>query len=298
MIKNILSFDIGGTFIKYGIVNSRGKIIFKNKNKTPENNKTEIINFIKNIALNLKSIYNIDKISISIAGIVNTNGLIVFSPNIKYLENVNLKEEIYKNTNIETFIENDVNCATLGELWYGSGKDKENFIMITFGTGIGGAIVLNGKLLKGANNGAGEIGHMIINENGQLCNCGNRGCYEKYSSISALIDIYYKETCEQLTAEEIIKKAENLEEPSLTLYNEFINHVVTGIKNLTYILDTGLIIIGGNICKNNKFLKDINYKFKESVLPFYKEKTKIIKAKLDNDASLYGAAYLALKYKV
>lgn len=298
MIKNILSFDIGGTFIKYGIVNSRGKIIFKNKNKTPENNKTEIINFIKNIALNLKSIYNIDKISISIAGIVNTNGLIVFSPNIKYLENVNLKEEIYKNTNIETFIENDVNCATLGELWYGSGKDKENFIMITFGTGIGGAIVLNGKLLKGANNGAGEIGHMIINENGQLCNCGNRGCYEKYSSISALIDIYYKETCEQLTAEEIIKKAENLEEPSLTLYNEFINHIVTGIKNLTYILDIGLIIIGGNICKNNKFLKDINYKFKESVLPFYKEKTKIIKAKLDNDASLYGAAYLALKYKV
>ena len=305
-MKNIACFDVGGTFIKYALINSEGKIILKNKFHSPkencrENIPMEMVNKIKEF----QKQYNVDKVGISTAGQVDSKkGEVVFaSANLPEYTGAKLAEYIKRELNIEAFVENDVNAAALGEKWKGAGKHREDFVCVTLGTGIGGAIIINGKLYKGVSGSAGEIGHTIINEGGEKCNCGCNGCYERYASTSAFVRQYIEKakTCgieviEHIDGEKIMDLVHNGDKIAQEVYDEFLNHVANGLVNVTHILDPGVIVVGGGIsAQGEEFFKALNKKFKERAMDSYAEHTSIIPAQLANDAGIYGACYIALE---
>ncbi|MBB6698215.1 ROK family protein [Clostridium algidicarnis] len=304
-MKNIACFDVGGTFIKYALINEEGSIIFKDKVASPKENCNETIprEMVK-IIKRFQEGHNVDKVGISTAGQVDSKkGEIVFaSGNLPNYTGTKLSEYIKNALGLDTFVENDVNAAAIGEMWKGAGKGQKNFACVTLGTGIGGAIIINGKLYKGSAGGAGEVGHTILNEEGEKCNCGGNGCYERYASTSSLIRQYKERALlekidvdKDINGEKIMKLVHNGDTIALNVYDNFLNHVVNGLVSITYVLDPGTIIIGGGIsAEGEEFFKALNYKFKNKVMSSYGSYTKIIPAALQNDAGVYGACYIAL----
>jgi glucokinase len=303
-MKNIACFDVGGTFIKFAVINSNGEIIYKSKFPTPLANCKETIPLaIISQTKELLKKYTIQSVGISTAGVVDSeNGEIISaSGNLPGYTGARLAEIISTELTLKVFVENDVNSAALGEMWMGAAKGKNTFVCITLGTGIGGAIVINNRLYKGVGFGAGELGHMVINEDGEPCNCGSYGCYERYASTSAYIRMYTKAAKSQgtiidtITGEEIMDKVAKKEELACKVYDEFMNHIVSGLISIAHILDPGFIIIGGGIsAQGESFFAEINKRFKARAIPAYGRHTEIVQAKLQNDAGIYGACYIAL----
>jgi glucokinase len=297
-LKKVISFDIGGTFIKYGVVNSEGEILMKTKFPSPDKDcGTAIPEHLINVINNLSKEYEISGVAISTAGQVDSKkGEVVFaSDNLPDYSGAKIVKIISESTKLKCILENDVNAAAIGEMWKGAAIGKDTFFCMTLGTGIGGAIIINGKLYNGAGGFAGEIGHTIINEQGEKCNCGGHGCYERYASTSSLLRNYIKESGikGEVSGIEIIKKVNENDPIAIKIYNEFLDHIVTGLVNITHLLDPGLIVIGGGISEQGEpFFNELNKKFKDTVLKSYASYTKIVKAKLGNDAGLLGAAYL------
>lgn len=297
-LKKVVCFDIGGTFIKYGVVNEEGRILMKSKFTTPnENCAVSIPEHLISVINTLSKEYEISGVAISTAGQVDSEkGEIIFaSDNLPGYSGSKIVKIITNSAKLKCIVENDVNAAAVGEMWKGAAAGENTFFCMTLGTGIGGAIIINGKLYKGAGGFAGEIGHTIINENGEKCNCGGKGCYERYASTSSLIRKYLKESGikGEISGIEIIEKLNKNDPIAIRVYNEFLDHIVTGLVNITHLMDPGLIVIGGGISEQGEpFFAELNKKFKNMVLKSYASYTKIVQAKLGNDAGLLGAAYL------
>ncbi|MGM9974890.1 MAG: ROK family protein [Clostridiaceae bacterium] len=302
---NIACFDVGGTFIKFAVITIDGEILTKNKFPSPtENCRIAVPEGIIGKAKELMKEYEIAAVAISTAGVVDSQeGSIIFATdNLPGYTGARLKASIEEALKLPVAVENDVNAAAMGELWMGAGKDRDSFLCLTLGTGIGGAVVINGKLYKGINNGAGEVGHIIIEEDGEPCTCGNSGCFERYASTSALIRGYLREAQKEglnissITGEEIMEKVKEEESLALKVYKRFLKNLVRGLVSLTHVLDPGLIVIGGGISSQGKpFFEEVNELFREQVITTYRKGTEIVPAKLKNDAGLYGACYLVLK---
>lgn len=303
-MKNIACFDVGGTFIKYAVINSDGNVLVKGKFVSPlEDCRETIPNCISIKVRELQREYQLSSIGISTAGQVDSEkGEIIFATdNLPGYTGAKLSEKIFKKTGLNTYVENDVNAAALGEMWKGSAVGRKTFVCITLGTGIGGAIVIDGKLFKGVRGSAGEIGHIVINENGERCSCGLMGCYERYASTSALVRQYIDKAKNQgidisaINGEKVIDRVHNGEALACMVYNEFLDHIVTGLVSITHLLDPGLIIIGGGISAQGKpFFDEITARFKKRAMKSYSGHTDIIPAQLQNDAGIFGACYIAL----
>lgn len=304
-MKNIACFDVGGTFIKYAVINSNGDILYKSKFPTPsENCRDKVPECISEKVKELKRDFTLYGIGISTAGQIDSQqGRVVFATdNLPGYTGAELSKTIMSSVGMKVYVENDVNAAALGEMWRGAGTGADTFVCITLGTGVGGAIIINRKLYKGVKGGAGELGHMTIEENGDPCSCGGAGCYERYASTSALLRNYLKQAkkqydyVEEINGEKIMEKVNKREGLACNIYNMFIDHIVTGLINITYILDPGLIIIGGGISAQGKtFFDELNKRFKERVMESYGDHTVIVQAKLQNDAGIYGACYIAME---
>lgn len=306
-LRYCLSFDIGGTFIKYAIIDNKGMIYKKDKINTPSYPAKETIpNTLIDIFNKLKSEFNIDCIGVSTAGQVDVDKC-----EIKYATNsipgyigTNFRECIRKRFNIPVFADNDVNSAAIGEMWLGNGRGVKNFLCMTLGTGVGGAIIIDNKLHRGNNYSAGEIGHFIIFPNGYKCSCGLNGCYERYASTSALIRIYKEELIKNnlpcndtYTGEYIVDLYYKGDSIASLVYDKFLDYISYGISNLIRILDIGLVLIGGGISEQgDPFFSEINKRFKKYVIDVYKDGTIIKQAALKNDAGVIGAAYNSFLY--
>lgn len=304
-MKNIACFDVGGTFIKYAVINSGGDILCKDKIPTPGYNcRVTIPEGIIRVIDRLKEQYNLHAVGISTAGLVDSKeGVITAAYNLHEYSGTRLSETVKEGTGLEVFVENDVNAAALGEMWKGAAKGKDTFLCIALGTGVGGAVVIDGKVVKGVSGAAGEIGHIIINEEGEKCSCGTKGCYERNASTSALIRNYINSANkngirvneENINGEEIIKLVRSGDKLALKVYNKFIDSIVTGVVSITHLLDPGLIIIGGGISDQGQiFFDEINDAFRRRVIKHYSGHTNIVHAELGNDAGIYGACYIAL----
>jgi Transcriptional regulator/sugar kinase len=296
-----MCFDIGGTFIKYGVVDEEGKILNKGKFDAPKTDckntiPSELIRKIKKIQME----YEIYAVGICTPGNVDSKkGEIIFSSdNLPGYTGAKLSEKIKRETNLDCYVENDVNAAALGELWLGAGRGKDTLVCITLGTGIGGAIIINNKIYRGVGHGAGEIGHATIDIHGEKCACGGIGCYERYGATSSLIRNYARLAnidVSEADGEKIIELVNQGDSLAIKVYEEFIDNVVIGIVNIVHFLDPGMVIIGGGISDQGKhFFDKINCRFKEMVMPSYRNYTKIIQAELKNDAGIIGAAYNVL----
>lgn len=300
-MQKIACFDVGGTFIKYATIDEAGNILYKSKKATPRSNcRVKIPELIAELVEEMSKDYSLNAIGICTAGNVDpNNGEIIFaSDNIPEYTGAKLSEYLIKRTGLPCKVENDVNAAAIGESWIGAGRNVSSFICITLGTGIGGAIINDNKLINGSFNGAGEIGHMVISEDGIPCGCGGRGCYEQYASANALVAAYEAEAgIDKGTADGriVFEKIRTKDEAALKVYEGFIKHVVTGLINITHLLDPGLIVIGGGISESgDDFFEALNKDLKKRLIPAYQNHTSIVKASLGNDAGLIGACKIAL----
>ncbi len=292
----ILTFDIGGTNIKYGICDENYKLIETHKIPTDaEKGGQELIEKIIGI---VESYKDIDRVAVSTAGQVDSeNGIVVYSTGkIPYYTGMMVKKIIENKTGIQTFVENNVNAAAMGEAQFGAAKDVSDFICLTYGAGIGGAMFLNGKLYKGAGSSAGEIGHMITHAGGKQCNCGGEGCYECYASANALISAVNKVSDKPLDAFQIFDK-ENFEKPEIRFeIDKWIDEIIIGLINVIYIFNPSLIVLDGGIMNEDYIIELIDRKIYNRLMDNYRY-VNIVRSRLGNDAALLGVAYQAANMK-
>ncbi len=286
----ILAFDIGGTEIKYAFCDESFNLT--EKNSIPTNAHEGGKRIIERIVEIIKSSSGVDRVGISTAGQVDgIKGEIVFATDsIPGYTGTKIKEIVETETGIPTAVENDVNSAALGEAIFGAAKGYTDFICLTYGTGIGGAIYLNGKLFTGSSFSAGEFGHIITHAGGKKCTCGGEGCYEAYASAGALVRNVAEKLGKKMNGREIFA---NFDNPEIRiLIDEWIDEIVTGLKSLIYIFNPLLIVAGGGIMNESYITDEINKRLQKELMPSFRN-VSVVKALMGNDANKLGAAYLA-----
>ena len=298
-MKKAIGIDIGGTKINIGVIDEEGNIIDKIKLDTERNKGREhILNNLKEVIGELTAKFHIEAIGIGTPGFINVDtGIVTFAgETIANWTGTNIKKEIEKVFPIPVIVDNDANVAAIGEGWLGAAKNFNSFIMITLGTGVGGAFYTEKSgIIRGQNWQAGELGHMILYPNGIKCNCGQNGCVEQYVSGTAIERLYREKHNENLSGKEIFERAYNGDEKCKPIVADFINNLAIYLVSLKNLLDPEAVVLGGGLIGSKKywldsvkeqFIKRLNSKICFSIIP----------AKLSNDAGMYGAAKLALEY--
>lgn len=290
----ILTFDIGGTNIKYGLCNEKFELSDLHTIPTEASKGGQYI--IEKVIDIIETYTDIDRVAISTAGQVDSeNGIVVYATgNIPYYTGMMVKKTIENKTGITTYVENDVNAAALGEAKFGAGVGKSDFICLTYGTGIGGAIYLNNSLYKGSASSAAEFGHMITHAGGIECTCGGKGCYERYASTRALIEAVNAVSDEPLNAFTIFEK-KNMNNPKIrAVVDNWIDEMIIGLINLVYIFNPPLVILGGGIMNEDYVIDLIDRKIYKQLMENFANVT-IVRSKLGNTAGMMGVAYEASK---
>ena len=309
--------DLGGTNIKAGLVDENGNILYKDmiptdKSKSYQGIAGDIAELIKSMLKNNGSdIKEVKSIGIGVPGTCDSSrGIIVFADNICF-KNVYFADEIKKYFDIPVCVCNDANCAAFGE-YQNMNENADDIVFVTLGTGVGGGIIINKKLYTGKNGTAGEIGHIPINQNGITCNCGASGCWEQYASVTALIRLTNEYAAENplskvakrikdegLSGKTAFILAKEGDEGGKSIVEKWINNVSAGLVAIINTLQPEYIIIGGAISREGDFLlKPIIENMSKNVYYNIEGKTKIVTAKLGNDAGIIGAALLGKGYVV
>ncbi|MEG2396013.1 MAG: ROK family protein [Oscillospiraceae bacterium] len=290
----ILAIDIGGTAIKYGVVNENFEVCEFFEIATDAHlGGPHLMNKILNIVDTY--IAEISCVGISTAGQVNSKeGKIIFaSENIPYYTGTEIQKNINaKYPNLPVSVENDVNSAATAEAIFGSGKDVGDFLCLTYGTGVGGAMWLNGKIYSGHKFSAGEFGHIVTHTGGRRCTCGNVGCYEAYASTTALTKAVKHATGRDLNGREIFSK-ENFANPEIRIViDRWIEEIIGGLTTLIFIFNPACIVLGGGIMNEDYVISEIRKRISSRNMDCFKS-VHIEKAKLKNQAGMLGASYLA-----
>lgn len=311
-----IGVDLGGTNIVVGIIDENYKIVAKASRKTNAPRAAEGIfddmaDAIKE-AMSQIHITNDDVISIGVGtpGSVNKGEeLIEFANNLGF-DNVPSYKLLRERTGFEkVYFDNDANCAALGEAVAGCGKGVKDFIMITLGTGVGSGIIVNGKLVTGVNYAAGEMGHTVIVYDGLQCNCGRKGCWEKYSSATALIaqtkeamrknynSLMWEIAGNDLnkvngrTAFDAMRKGDVTAQ---AVVNNYVAMLSCGIGNIINIFQPSMVCVGGGVGNEKEnLLGPVRKLLKSEVYTIHaKKQTQLVAAELGNDAGIIGAALL------
>lgn len=310
-----IGIDVGGTYLKAGVVDEEYRLLYKKKIRLqPFADTAEfaemLLQLTKDVAEESDTeLKDVERVGIGFPGIVDDRrGVVVHITNIA-VDDLDLRSIFRERLGLPLHLGNDANCAALGEYYAGAGKGSSSFVVVTLGTGVGGGIVLDGKTVEGCNGSGGEVGHMVIVPGGEVCNCGRRGCYERYASANAL----KKFTAEAMKAHrdsllwELTEgKLENIEgytpfeaaragDPwGKEVCETYTDYVALGAANLVNILAPEVLAFGGGVCEQPDLMAPLVEKIaRESFgcgrgLPA----TKIVRCTLGNDAGIIGAAML------
>lgn len=312
--KYCIGIDIGGTFIKGAVVDLNGKIVKDGKVPSqteigPDQITQNIISLVKTLISDC-GLTNQDICGIGMGspGMVDSQqGTVVFAGNLGW-EDYPIAQKVANATGLKVKVANDANVAALGEVKFGGAKDYDNIVMITLGTGVGGGIIVDGKMLEGNRSAGAEIGHTVIVYGGQPCTCGRKGCFEAYSSATALIretknamlahknskmwEIGSLDNVSGITAFDYAKKDEYAAE----VIENYISYLACGIVNLANIFRPQAVLIGGGVCgQGDNLIKPLQKKVDAEL--FGKGKgpsVPIFVATLGNKAGVLGAAALVL----
>ena len=293
MEMKILAADIGGTSIKVGISNKEGKIeLLKAFDTESEKGGKYLVEKLIKI---ISEYEDYDAIGISTAGQVNSiEGSIIYAnDNIPNYTGTQLKKILENHFKVPVKVENDVYAAALGEQHFGVAKGFTDFLCLTYGTGIGGAIVLNSKLYKGYTGLAAAFGHIITHPFGNKCNCNKAGCYETYASTTALIkkakEIYPDVINGRLFFERLAEGDQSL----VKVLHDWVEEVAIGLTSLIHIFNPQVIIIGGGVMEQENVAQMVSSKVRELTMECFSD-VKIMKASLGNKAGVLGAVSLHL----
>lgn len=293
-MKKVIGVDIGGTKISGGLLDENGNLLASDKVDTDAHEGRDVV--VNNIIKLIKKLpyEQAQAIGIGSPGFIDTeNGIITFAGNIKGWTGLNLKKEIEKYFDIPVFIENDANIALVCEKWIGAGKDFDDIVMITLGTGLGGAVFNQGNLLRGSNFQGAELGHMILYPGGNSCTCGQEGCAETYCSGNAISNEYERLTGIKKTSEEILSLTDEDLSSKKVLEDYQLNlaYYLTSLRN---IFDPQAIIIGGGVINSKDLWWDGMIENFKKVCHKY-ESVDVLPAKFLNDAGMIGAGKIALE---
>lgn len=307
MEKNhVIGIDVGGTTVKIGIFNIEGELLNKWEipTDTSDKGKNILFDISKSIDKTIEDM-NIKKddiigVGMGVPGPVDSKGILHKAINLGWGV-FNIQEESEKIFNLPVIAGNDASVATLGEMWQGAGKGHKNVIMITIGTGVGGGVVVDEKIVTGAIGGSGEIGHIVVDFNETCnCSCGKKGCLEQYTSATGIVNSFKKlvekgdfktnVSTENVTAKDIIDGAKNNDEICQQVVRETGRLLGVALSYAGCICDPEVYLIGGGVAKAGDIIvKPIRETYKKYV--FHSAiNTPIRLATLGNDAGIYGAA--------
>ncbi len=287
-------FDVGGTAIKFGMVDENFEVLFSEE--IPTNKFKDTDNMVMAAMDDKLQEYagQYDAIGISTAGQVDfENGVINDGVgNIPNYNHSNLRGTFEAKYNVPVAVDNDVNCAGLGEAHFGAGRGYNDFLCLTYGTGLGGCIYMNGDVYRGSKYAGGEFGHMATHANGRQCTCGRIGCYEAYAACRVFTTTVSERMGKPMTGRDIFAP-ENIINPIIVEeLDKWEDEIALGLRNLCYIFNPNLIVMGGGIMAEDLIIEHVREKLYAQLEPNYIH-VKVEKAQLRNKAGMLGAAWLA-----
>ena len=299
--------DIGGTTVKCGLFTTEGELLEKweIKTRTEENGKAILPDVAETILKKMeeKGIAKADVIGVGVGvpGPVDSQGVVHRCVNLGWGV-VNVAEELGNLTGLKIKVGNDANVAALGEMWQGGAKGSKDVIMVTLGTGVGGGIIVDGKVVAGFNGAGGELGHITVNNDEiEACNCGQYGCLEQYTSATGIVRLAKRKLAKSteetsireipnLTAKDVFDAAKAGDAAALEITEEFGAYLGQALVNLAATVDPAVFVIGGGVSKAGDILLETVRKYFYDHAFYGNQKTKITLATLGNDAGIYGAA--------
>jgi len=314
----VIAVDLGGTNIRVAAVDERGTIHMRLKRPAfPQEGKrsmsTIILSAVEEISRTIPK-NQLKGVGLAVAGALNIHrGIITQSPNLPGCDNYPIRDELQTTFLKQTpiIVENDANAAALGERWKGAGVGINDLLCLTLGTGIGGGIILNGKLVHGADGMAGELGHITVVPDGPRCKCGNDGCLEALASATAIIREATKALAEYppgetrgrwnegektVTAEMVYRSAKAGNPMCRDIYYVMGKYLGIGIASLINIFNPEMVVIGGGVsCAWELFTPSMKAEIEKRAFKIPAQRARIVPAACGDDAGLLGAAYLALQ---
>lgn len=315
MSKYAVGVDVGGTTVKLALVSESGDIFRQTSvptlgDQAPEVTINQIRDAVKQFETHLNPNDSILGIGIGVPGVVDLDGgTVSYPPNLKGWGVVRLGDHVKKATGYETKVENDANVAAFGEGIFGAGSDYDSFIMITLGTGVGGGIVINRKIYRGVFGGAGEIGHISIQQDGPICACGNQGCIERFIGQHHIVDFAHSLLSmfpdsplarigheRRLEVKDLSIYANKNDQLSIHVFERIGKLLGVALTSILHILDIRTFIIGGGVAGAGDFIfKPAEDHIKSHALASMRQSVKLLPADLGNNAGVLGAAALVYK---
>lgn len=310
--KYVFGVDLGGTTVKMGLFSVEGEVLDKWEIVTRKENNGSLI--LGDIADSIKAKIaeksfqpeEIAGVGMGVPGPVKEDGTVLKCANLGW-GIFNVAKELEKLTGLSVKVGNDANVAALGEMWQGGGKGYLNVVMVTLGTGVGGGIIINGKMIAGTNGAGGEIGHMKVDyEETDVCGCGKTGCLEQYSSATGIVRIAKKvlekenmpsklRELKEITCKDIFDFAKEKDEIALQCVDILGDYLGTALANVACVADPEVFVIGGGVSKAGDFLiQAIKDKYVKNAFHACRN-AEFTLATLGNDAGIYGSAKLILE---
>lgn len=303
----VFAVDLGGTHLRVALVDDSGRILRQLKQETP---KGDSANCIINALANAAEQWSAEKqrvvaTSIMVPGAVDADKAVVLqAPNLPSLVNFNLKAALQDRLGWPVFLENDANAAVVGEMWMGAARGCRDVMSVTLGTGVGGGVILDGKLWRGSHGSAGEIGHTTVDPfSGLKCKCGNTGCLELFASATAIVRMARenlssfpdsKLKSDELTAERVYDAGHEGDELALAVFKRFGMYLGIGLANLINFIDPEIIVITGGAANGwDLFASEMYRQVEERAFRSIAQQVKIARAECGDNAGLLGAARLA-----
>lgn len=299
-----IGVDLGGTNLRVAAISADGRVLDRVSipaiyKAGPEHVVSDIVTIINTIRSRI-GMSNLQGVGIGVPGFIDMDkGVVVGSANLPGFQGFPVRDSIQRILGTHIVLENDANAAALGEMWIGAGRDVKDLILITLGTGIGGGIVVDGRVLHGCQGMAGEIGHMTVYSNGNPCGCGNCGCLEKHASATAIAAMgRMMHFGDDVTAERVYELAAEGNERAQLIFKSMGRALGIALANLINLFNFPLYLLtGGPLPAWEMFAPAMFEEIKSRSFTFTRNGTRIEKALLGADAGLFGAAYLPFQYR-